>query len=242
MNTLRALLAEPPVEQVHVPLLRSGRHLRPADGACLTELAAALTTGIWTDHPPSLHPTIGRLARQVNDLTSDSARNRLLEILPGLLDRQLNDSTRRQQVRATVAESCLAVAGDGKVDGRLTAQLHDGSPQRISSQLRVHWRSWRVDRAVARSAQHVAATSDVDGRDSALRQLLLEAVNAARRAVDLCPFATAARRGPWPSSITLLTRRFCEPGCDWLSLSCTPADREQVRMLLGDSSKVAPTA
>ncbi|MCU1605884.1 MAG: hypothetical protein JWP46_2349 [Modestobacter sp.] len=55
---------------VLMPILARGGHSHPRYGACLTEVAAVLTTHRWTDHPGCVPRLLGRVARRVNDLTS----------------------------------------------------------------------------------------------------------------------------------------------------------------------------
>lgn len=65
-----------------LPLLARGRHRSPRRGACFMELASYLAGERWSDHPACTHPLLARLARDVNDLTSDDARPRLAPSSP----------------------------------------------------------------------------------------------------------------------------------------------------------------
>ncbi|WP_182111854.1 hypothetical protein [Actinotalea sp. JY-7876] len=68
-----------------LPLLAAGRHRRPSQGACLMELVSVLAGERWSDAPPCTYPLLARLARLVNDATSDEARPRLALLAPSLV-------------------------------------------------------------------------------------------------------------------------------------------------------------
>ena len=96
---------------VVVPLPRAGRHRRPASGACLMELVSAVTGQVWNDHPPAVHPTLGVLARHVNDLLStDQQRRRLLALVPHLLDTASADAGMTGAVALPVLHAAAAVS------------------------------------------------------------------------------------------------------------------------------------
>lgn len=77
-----------------LPLLAAGRHRRPRDGACLMELVSVLAGERWTDAPRCTHPLLARLARLVNDATSDDARPRLARLAPSLVGLRPADDAR----------------------------------------------------------------------------------------------------------------------------------------------------
>ena len=60
--------------QLVIPILSAGRHRTPKQGACFMEFASHLAGEKWSDHPACTHPVLAALARDVNDLTSDSTR------------------------------------------------------------------------------------------------------------------------------------------------------------------------
>lgn len=63
-----------------------GRHLDPADGACLMEAASLLAGEPFSDHPRCVHPTLAALARVLNDATTAAGRVALWPLLPDLID------------------------------------------------------------------------------------------------------------------------------------------------------------
>jgi len=67
-----------------VPVLSPGRHRSPRKGACLMELTSHLAGEPWSDHPRGTHPLLGEVARRVNDLTGDDARQHLALLAPDL--------------------------------------------------------------------------------------------------------------------------------------------------------------
>ena len=68
-----------------LPLLSRGKHRRPRQGACVMEYASYLAGEKWSDHPACTHPLLAELARQVNDFTSDDARQALVELVPDMI-------------------------------------------------------------------------------------------------------------------------------------------------------------
>lgn len=64
-----------------IPILSAGRHRSPKQGACFMEFASFLAGERWSDHPACTHPLLASLARDVNDLTSDAERDRLMPLV-----------------------------------------------------------------------------------------------------------------------------------------------------------------
>lgn len=64
-----------------MPILSAGRHRNPRRGACFMEFASYLAGERWSDHPACTHPALAALARDVNDLTTDHARQRLVPLI-----------------------------------------------------------------------------------------------------------------------------------------------------------------
>lgn len=97
-----------------LPLLSAGRHRRPRDGACMMELVSLLAGERWSDAPACTHPLLARLARLVNDATSDDARHRLVPLvtaLVGLRPRRPEDRDRWDtEVALVAAATALPVA------------------------------------------------------------------------------------------------------------------------------------
>ena len=60
----------------------------------------------WSDHPACTHPLLARLARHVNDYTSDAARSRLAELVPSVIGLTRNDP----HIDAGIALRCATTA------------------------------------------------------------------------------------------------------------------------------------
>ncbi len=76
-----------------MPVLSRGRHRSPRRGACFMEFASMLAGEQWSDHPSCTHPSLGQLARHVNDRTSDAGRQQLTPLIPSVVGRRGNDGT-----------------------------------------------------------------------------------------------------------------------------------------------------
>lgn len=68
-----------------MPLLSAGRHVSPADGACVMELVSVLAGLRWTDRPRCTHPALAELARVINDRLPDGEQARLAPYAPQLV-------------------------------------------------------------------------------------------------------------------------------------------------------------
>jgi hypothetical protein len=70
------------------------------------EFASYLAGERWSDHPACTHPTLAALARDVNDLTTDTARDRLMPLVHRVIGLDGDD----QLVAITVALRAGAAA------------------------------------------------------------------------------------------------------------------------------------
>jgi len=93
-----------------LPLLARGRHRTPRRGACFMELAGYLAGERWSDHPACTHPLLARLARGVNDLTSDDARPRLAILIPSVIGLVSTDPRWDHAIALAAATTALPVA------------------------------------------------------------------------------------------------------------------------------------
>lgn len=101
-----------------VPVLSPGRHRNPRKGACLMELTSHLAGEDWSDHPRTTHPLLGEVARRVNDLTGDAARQELALLAPDLVGLHPRD----RRVTALVARECaMAALAADPFDGYVAA-------------------------------------------------------------------------------------------------------------------------
>lgn len=93
-----------------VPLLARGRHRRPEDGACFMEMASVLAGAAWSDDPPCTHPLLARLARWVNDLTSDEGRPALATLVPTVIGLTSTDPRWHTEIALWVTTFALPLA------------------------------------------------------------------------------------------------------------------------------------
>lgn len=68
-----------------VPTLSAGRHRSARKGACFMEFASFLAGERWSDHPSCTDPTLGTLARAVNDTMRDGRRSELITDIPRVI-------------------------------------------------------------------------------------------------------------------------------------------------------------
>lgn len=132
-----------------LPVLSRGKHRKPHKGACFMELASLLAGEAWSDHPTCTHPLVARIARDVNDWTSDAGRHRLVELIPSVIGLTGDDphidarvalrcatmalpvvSEQRQRVMAVSALVCEHVLAD--LDGRPTGSIQEHTQKALA--------------------------------------------------------------------------------------------------------------
>jgi hypothetical protein len=106
-----------------LPLLSRGKHRRPRKGACLMEYASCLAGERWSDHPACAHPLLAELARQVNDFTSDAARQTLIEFAPDVIGLTGSDLRIDVGIALRVARTALPVVAEERQRMMATAVL-----------------------------------------------------------------------------------------------------------------------
>ncbi len=95
-----------------LPMLGRGKHRSPRRGACFMELASYLAGERWSDHPACTHPVLARLARGVNDVTSDAARPRLAWLIPSVIGLTSDDPRWDHEIAVVAACAALPVAAE----------------------------------------------------------------------------------------------------------------------------------
>ena len=90
-----------------MPVLQSGKHRNPRQGACFMEFASYLAGERWSDHPPCTHPLLAFLARGVNDFSSDDARGKLMPHVVSVVG--LASSDHRMDAIIALRAACLAL-------------------------------------------------------------------------------------------------------------------------------------
>ncbi len=93
-----------------MPILSRGKHRSPRRGACFMELASYLAGERWSDHPACTHPLLSRLARGVNDYTSDAGRPALAGLIPTVIGLTSDDPRVDARIALGAALVALPVA------------------------------------------------------------------------------------------------------------------------------------
>ena len=81
-----------------MPVLSSGGHDSPAEGACVMEYVSLLAGEEWSDSPACTHPVLAAMARRVNDLLPDERRGELVPLIGrlfGTADTRDDEAARR---------------------------------------------------------------------------------------------------------------------------------------------------
>ena len=93
-----------------LPILSAGRHRSPRRGACFMEFASYLAGEPWSDHPDCTHPVLAALARDVNDLSSDRARNDLASLIHRVVGLTSDDPRIAALIAMRAASAALPIA------------------------------------------------------------------------------------------------------------------------------------
>lgn len=64
-----------------MPVLTTGKHSDPANGACIMEYVSIIAGERFSDHPMCVHPKLAEWARLVNDRLPDSKRHLLVPLI-----------------------------------------------------------------------------------------------------------------------------------------------------------------
>jgi hypothetical protein len=119
-----------------MPVLGRGKHRSPRKGACFMEFASYLAGERWSDHPSCTHPLLARLARLINDYTSDANRQHLVELVPSVVGLTSDDAQVDLRIALRAALTALPVVAEERqrtmaltvvVANRLLATV-DGRP------------------------------------------------------------------------------------------------------------------
>ncbi|HWR84586.1 MAG TPA: hypothetical protein VN200_01190 [Rhodoglobus sp.] len=194
-----------------LPILSAGRHRSPRQGACFMEFASYLAGERWSDHPACTHPLLAALARDVNDLTSDRRRDRLMPLVHRVIGLNGDDpriaiavairaaahalpiaSMERQRALAT---GLLALGADTDAVRDAFATTPDSERWARAYLARTPARPRNTERA-AYAMVHTAvvgiALACVDDPDARLRALLADAIADVERMLG----TAAAERSP----------------------------------------------
>ena len=95
-----------------MPVLSRGKHRNPRRGACFMEFASYLAGERWSDHPSCTHPLLARLARLINDYTSDAQRQRLVGLVPSVVGLTSDDVRVDLRIALRAALAALPVVSE----------------------------------------------------------------------------------------------------------------------------------
>ena len=132
-----------------MPVLGRGKHRSPRKGACFMEFASYLAGERWSDHPSCTHPLLARLARLINDYTSDANRQHLVELVPSVVGLTSDDERVDLRIALRAAITALPVVAEERqrtmaltvvvanrllamVDGRPGSDLEDASRKALA--------------------------------------------------------------------------------------------------------------
>ena len=176
-----------------VPFLSAGAHLSAEEGMCLMEAVSETARLPWSDAPPCTHPLLARLARVVNDASSDHGRQQLNALISDLASAAPGDATQAAQTSARVAVACTGVALQFRASPLLN-HLHGVAAAQLVRECRysagvpgrfARTRRRMFARGPGARAIEVAASACLHvppaGRDAALRELLRVGIAAAHQ-------------------------------------------------------------
>ena len=208
-----------------VPILSSGRHRSAKQGACFMEFASYLAGERWSDHPTCTHPLLAALARDVNDLTSDAARDRLMPLVNRVIGLTSDDpelsaliavraasaavpiaSLERQRALAAGLLSVLAASGSERLDA-IAHDAFDAAPDAerwarhylATTALPPHPFGRRAAEAIVHTSVVGIALACVEDADDRLRDLLTVAISDAEELAP--PIATVIPESVQPESV-----------------------------------------
>jgi hypothetical protein len=195
-----------------LPELQAGAHLMPEDGACLMEYVSVLAGAPFNDHPRCTDPTLGTVARLVNDSCTDAGRPQLTAFAPVLAETPPADACRTAAiVRAAVRTACMA-AGDTALRRHL--RHAECRYERVTSAGRTAAVARRLDPLYrrGRGRHHLEASVAAlrvlpePERDAALIAILAAAIAAASPlprppSASRRPHGVVAHQAPPPASV-----------------------------------------
>jgi hypothetical protein len=107
-----------------VPWLRNGSGATPSDGGCVMQVIDWLSSDGWTDRPKCVHPYLRHLAIMANDALVDGERQKLVDLIPRLMNTASNDNELTRQLGLSAMEYVLPAfvgsRGEWKVKQRIT--------------------------------------------------------------------------------------------------------------------------
>lgn len=158
-----------------MPILSSGAHASPKEGACIMEYASFLNGEAWSDRPSCTHPVLAVVARSVNDKLDDDRRQELLPLLPRLMGTAGGDEVLSVRLAVWCAQQVAHLNTDDRV--------------RVAIESALAWCDNPCEETAAAAANAAAAAA---------------AANAAANAVAATYAATAAATAAYVGSVDLV--------------------------------------
>lgn len=149
-----------------MPLLSAGKHRSPRQGACFMEFASYLAGERWSDHPACTHPLIAALARNVNDLTTNAGREKLMPLVNRVVGLTSTDPVFAATIAMLAARAALPVVSLER-QRALAAGMLSVLRRTDSRELRTIANAAFVHTPEARHwAEHYLASVNIPRRDS----------------------------------------------------------------------------
>lgn len=92
-----------------VPFIREGVGETPADGGCVMQMADWIERREWTDKPPCVHPVIRSFAIAVNDRLDDTERQKLLDLIPRMMNTNTGDEALTRKLLGYLARQVYPI-------------------------------------------------------------------------------------------------------------------------------------
>lgn len=171
---------------IDVPLLARGTHRHPRHGGCLLELVSIIPEGAWTDRPTRLDPTLGSLARAVNDASADADRPALAPLIPWLATApNVDPDLAANRLHQLVAD---LLSSHDRPPTRQQDWSTAGTDRRVGSMLRNRRQRRAAERAMQTAVRTLnSSTTNPGATAHALRDLLIAGLDEIRAVAGLPP-------------------------------------------------------
>lgn len=215
---------KPPAIPDLMPTLSAGRHRSARQGACFMEFASYLAGERWSDHPACTHFLLAALARDINDLTTNDARDALMPLVTRVIGLTGDDPGVIESLAVRAACAALPIASMerqralaagllGILSAPVEPELAELAEHALllapdaESWARRYLATVRLPRAFgARAAVAMVHTSVVGvalacipDADARLATLLEEAIGATEAILGVAPTAVPARGALQPA-------------------------------------------
>ena len=90
-----------------VPFIRSGAGRIPSEGGCVMQILSWIKDGSWIDSHSCVHPAIRNLAIRANDSMEDAERQKLIDLIPRMINTNIDDRIINVKLAIFSAEKVL---------------------------------------------------------------------------------------------------------------------------------------